>query len=174
MWESLGLGKKSSGPDTKTWSWFRLPIPKPGFGCTLMYCSQKLGEDFAKFCGLLRIYELYLFLLHFCLMKNWIHIGLRLCPLFEKHVVFKIGASFSLRYILFLGGLFLGLLPWQHSRFQKVCCHPHSQWENKCKIHLPWQCSYSRQILGRSCRWTSGHTYGWNKRSSHKHILPIR
>ena len=23
-----------------------------------MYCSQKLGEDFAKFCGLLRIYEL--------------------------------------------------------------------------------------------------------------------
>ena len=26
-----------------------------------MHCSQKLGEDFAKFCGLLRIYELYLF-----------------------------------------------------------------------------------------------------------------
>ena len=26
------------------------------FDC--MYCSQKLGEDFAKFCGLLRIYEL--------------------------------------------------------------------------------------------------------------------
>ena len=25
-----------------------------------MYCSQKQGEDFAKFCGLLRIYELYL------------------------------------------------------------------------------------------------------------------
>ena len=25
---------------------------------TLEYCSQKLGEDFAKFCGLLRIYEL--------------------------------------------------------------------------------------------------------------------
>ena len=24
-----------------------------------MYCIQKLGEDFAKFCGLLRIYELY-------------------------------------------------------------------------------------------------------------------
>ena len=24
-----------------------------------MHCSQKLGEDFAKFCGLLRIYELY-------------------------------------------------------------------------------------------------------------------
>ena len=23
-----------------------------------MHCSQKLGEDFAKFCGLLRIYEL--------------------------------------------------------------------------------------------------------------------
>ena len=39
MWESLGLGKKSSGPetDTETWSWFRLPIPKPGFGCTLLY-----------------------------------------------------------------------------------------------------------------------------------------
>ena len=27
------------------------------FDC--MYWSQKLGEDFAKFCGLLRIYELY-------------------------------------------------------------------------------------------------------------------
>ena len=27
------------------------------FDC--MYCSQKLGEDLAKFCGLLRIYELY-------------------------------------------------------------------------------------------------------------------
>jgi hypothetical protein len=25
-----------------------------------MYCSQKLGEDFANFGGLLRIYELYL------------------------------------------------------------------------------------------------------------------
>ena len=24
-----------------------------------MYCSQKLWKDFAKFCGLLRIYELY-------------------------------------------------------------------------------------------------------------------
>ena len=24
-----------------------------------MYCSQKLVKDFAKFCGLLRIYELY-------------------------------------------------------------------------------------------------------------------
>ena len=37
MGESLGLGKKSSGPetDTETRSWFRLPIPKPGFGCTL-------------------------------------------------------------------------------------------------------------------------------------------
>ena len=32
------------------------------FDC--MYCSQKLGEDFAKFCGLLRIYELYLSVLH--------------------------------------------------------------------------------------------------------------
>ena len=31
-----------------------LPIT---FDC--MYCSQKLGEDFAKFCDLLRIYELY-------------------------------------------------------------------------------------------------------------------
>ena len=24
-----------------------------------MYCRQNRGEDFAKFCGLLRIYELY-------------------------------------------------------------------------------------------------------------------
>ena len=30
-----------------------------------MYCSQKLGEDFAKFCGLLRIYELYNYLIWF-------------------------------------------------------------------------------------------------------------
>ena len=38
MGESLGLGKKSSGPetDTETWSWFRLLIPKPGFGRTLL------------------------------------------------------------------------------------------------------------------------------------------
>ena len=37
MEQSLGLGKKSSGPktDTETLSWFRLPIPKPGFGRTL-------------------------------------------------------------------------------------------------------------------------------------------
>ena len=42
MGESLGLGKKSSGPetDTETWSWFRLPIPKPGFGCTLVYSKD--------------------------------------------------------------------------------------------------------------------------------------
>ena len=38
MVESLGLGTKSSGPEanTKTSSWFRLPIPKPGFGRTLI------------------------------------------------------------------------------------------------------------------------------------------
>ena len=38
MGESLGLGKKSSGPetDTETWSWFPLTIPKPGLGCTLI------------------------------------------------------------------------------------------------------------------------------------------
>ena len=37
MEEGLGLGKKSYGTetDTETRSWFRLPIPKPGFGCTL-------------------------------------------------------------------------------------------------------------------------------------------
>jgi hypothetical protein len=37
MEESLGLGKKSYGTktDTETQSWFRLPIPKPVFGCTL-------------------------------------------------------------------------------------------------------------------------------------------
>ena len=36
---SLGLGKKSYGAetDTETQSWFRLPIPKPGFGRTLHY-----------------------------------------------------------------------------------------------------------------------------------------
>ena len=44
MGESLGLGKKSSGPetDTETWSWFRLLIPKPGFGGTLEGRGQKL------------------------------------------------------------------------------------------------------------------------------------
>ena len=38
MGESLGLGKKSSGPETntETWSWFLLPIPKPNFGRTLL------------------------------------------------------------------------------------------------------------------------------------------
>ena len=37
MEESLGLGKKSYGTDTETQSWFRLPLPKPGFGRTLLY-----------------------------------------------------------------------------------------------------------------------------------------
>ena len=39
MEESLGLGKKSYGTetDTETQSWFRLPIPKPGFGRTLHF-----------------------------------------------------------------------------------------------------------------------------------------
>ena len=37
MEESLGLGRKSYGTETgtETQSWFRLPIPKPGFGRTL-------------------------------------------------------------------------------------------------------------------------------------------
>ena len=35
--------------------WRNIPLTFDG-----MYCSQKLGEDFAKFCGLLRIYELYI------------------------------------------------------------------------------------------------------------------
>ena len=36
--ESFGIGKKSYGTetDTKTQSWFRLPILKPGFGRTLI------------------------------------------------------------------------------------------------------------------------------------------
>ena len=47
MGESLGLGKKSSGPetDTETWSWFRLPIPKPGFGCTLLPSNGKYDRE---------------------------------------------------------------------------------------------------------------------------------
>ena len=42
MEESLGLGKKSCGTETvtETWSWFRLPIPKPGFGRTLLSYSD--------------------------------------------------------------------------------------------------------------------------------------
>ena len=34
-----------------------------------MYCSQKVGEDVAKFCGLLRIYELY----YMCFFKSEVH-----------------------------------------------------------------------------------------------------
>ena len=39
MKESLGLGQNCYGTktDTETQSWFRLPIPKPGFGRTLHY-----------------------------------------------------------------------------------------------------------------------------------------
>ena len=35
---SFGLGRKSLGTDTdtETWSQFRLPMPKPGFGGTLV------------------------------------------------------------------------------------------------------------------------------------------
>ena len=35
---SFGLGRKSlsTDTDTETWSQFRLPIPKPGFGRTLV------------------------------------------------------------------------------------------------------------------------------------------
>ena len=48
------------------------------FDC--MYCSQTLGEDFAKFCGLLRIYELYLYNLSssslcFCSSNCWSFLG---------------------------------------------------------------------------------------------------
>ena len=44
MEESLGLGKKSYGTktDTETQSWFRLPIPKPGFGRTLLLRKNSL------------------------------------------------------------------------------------------------------------------------------------
>ena len=43
MGKSFSLGKKSSGPetDTETWSWFRLPIPKLGFGRTLQRGALK-------------------------------------------------------------------------------------------------------------------------------------
>jgi hypothetical protein len=44
MEESLDLGKKSYGTetDTETQSWFRLPIPKPGFGRTLPHSTVPL------------------------------------------------------------------------------------------------------------------------------------
>ena len=38
---SFGLGRKSLGTDTETWSQFRLPIPKPGFGRTLLLIIEK-------------------------------------------------------------------------------------------------------------------------------------
>ena len=52
MEESLGLGKKSYGPETdkKTWLW--LPIPKPGFGRTLKYGSEEKGSSLCK-CSIL-------------------------------------------------------------------------------------------------------------------------
>ena len=56
-----------------SWRGSPLIMPRPLLGCQikakikgflLMYSTyrQKLGEDFAKFCGLLRMYELYLFM----------------------------------------------------------------------------------------------------------------
>ena len=51
MKESLGLGKKSFGTETETWSWFRLPIPKPGFGRTLLqtgHVRQMLADQVAE------------------------------------------------------------------------------------------------------------------------------
>ena len=54
MEESLGLGKKSSGPetDTETWSWFRLPIPKPSLGRTLIYTRINISWKYEGNCGL--------------------------------------------------------------------------------------------------------------------------
>ena len=45
--ESLGLGKKSYGTetDTETRYWFRLPIPKPGFGRTLFQSDQLISKN---------------------------------------------------------------------------------------------------------------------------------
>ena len=51
MEESLGLGKKSYGTetDTETQSWFRLPLPKPGFGHTLIHRYRiSFGNKFDK------------------------------------------------------------------------------------------------------------------------------
>ena len=45
-----------------------------------MYCSQKLGEDFAKFCGLLRIYELYYGNMGCQVFKGGIQNQLDFCP----------------------------------------------------------------------------------------------
>ena len=45
---SFSLGSKSLGTDTETWSWFQLPIPKPGFGRTLHLTNkyaQELGHS---------------------------------------------------------------------------------------------------------------------------------
>ena len=49
MGESLDLDKKSSGPetDTETWSWFRLPIPKQGFGRTLRAGLMEIVEKWS-------------------------------------------------------------------------------------------------------------------------------
>ena len=46
MEESLGLGKKSYGTetDTETQSWFRLPIPQPGFGRTQRWSLHSFSE----------------------------------------------------------------------------------------------------------------------------------
>ena len=51
MKESLGLGQNCYGTktDTETQSWFRLPIPKPGFGHTLIHRYRiSFGNKFDK------------------------------------------------------------------------------------------------------------------------------
>ena len=40
MGESLGSGKKSSSPETETWSGFQLPIPKLDLGFSCRYRNQ--------------------------------------------------------------------------------------------------------------------------------------
>ena len=68
------------------------------FDC--MYCSQKLGEDFVKFCGLLRIYELYQThysnenkMSHFSLIEGkWSSLGIKLgSPICQKSNINTIG-----------------------------------------------------------------------------------
>ena len=52
-----------------------------------MHCSQKLGEDFAKVCGLLRIYELYAYLI---LQNNTTYILIKRQNTEEKSTVLTI------------------------------------------------------------------------------------
>ena len=90
MEKSLDSGKKSYGTetDTETWSWFRLPIPKPGFSRTLLIhdlLSKFLYHYFSLvplfvfctiICSILNFHSIFEIFLFFCKLEfSMSHIG---------------------------------------------------------------------------------------------------